>query len=216
MCFMVFYGQSYVVYAVWAVLLGSAGFALYQGEWSLMFIALGTLVASVVPAFVADRLHIRIPVGFYAWIVLFTFGTLFLGEAFDFYERFGWWDVVMHGASAMGFGLMGVVFALTLFEGDKYAAPAWAVSVIAFSFALAIGALWEVFEFAMDTVFGLNMQKSGLIDTMGDLIVDTIGAAIGALAGFAYLKGRERWGLSAMIAEFVRRNRAMFSKAPKD
>jgi uncharacterized membrane protein YjdF len=111
---------------------------------------------------------------------------------------------------------MGVVFALTLFEGDKYAAPAWAVSVIAFSFALAIGALWEVFEFAMDTVFGLNMQKSGLMDTMGDLIVDTIGAAIGALAGFAYLKGRERWGLSAMIAEFVRRNRAMFRKASKD
>ncbi len=198
---MVFYGQSYVVYVVWAVLLATAGFALYQGEWSLMFIALSTLVVSLVPAFVADRLHIRIPVGFYAWIVLFTFGTLFLGEAFDFYERFSWWDVVMHGASAMGgFGLMGVIFALTLFEGDKYAAPpAWAISVIAFSFALAIGgALWEVFEFAMDTLFGMNMQKSGLMDTMGgDLIVDTIGGATigGALAGFAYLKGgQERWG----------------------
>lgn len=213
---MVFHGQSYVVYVVWAVLLGSAVFALSQGQWSLMVIALGTLLASLVPAFVADRLHIRIPVGFYAWIVLFTFGTLFLGEAFDFYERFSWWDVVMHGASAMGFGLMGVVFALTLFEGDKYAAPAWAISVIAFSFALAIGALWEVFEFAMDSLFGLNMQKSGLVDTMGDLIVDTVGALVGALAGFAYLKGRARWGLSGQIAEFVRRNRAMFRKAPKE
>ena len=212
---MVFYGQSYVVYAVWTVLLGTAGFALYEAQWSLMVIALGTLVASVVPAFLADRLHIRIPVGFYAWIVLFTFGTLFLGEAFDFYERFAWWDVVMHGASAMGFGLMGVVFALTLFEGDKYAAPAWAISVIAFSFAVAIGTLWEVFEFAMDALFGLNMQKSGLMDTMGDLIVDVIGALIGALAGFAYLRGRQKWGMTAMIAEFVRRNRDLFRKAPK-
>ncbi len=207
------HGQSYVVYAVWLFLLATAGFAAYEHNYSMMFIALGTLAASTAPAFLADRLHIRIPVGFYAGIVLFLFGTLFLGEAFDFYERFTWWDIVMHGASAMGFGLMGVIFALTLFEGDKYAAPAWAISIIAFSFALAIGTLWEVFEFAMDWFFDLNMQKSGLIDTMGDLIVDTIGAAVGALAGFAYLKGRDRWGLPGMIAEFVRRNRGMFSKA---
>nr|WP_275116131.1 hypothetical protein [Aliiroseovarius subalbicans] len=214
---MVVYGQSYVVYAVWLFLLGTASFALYEQNWEMVFIATGTLFASIVPAFLADRLHIRVPVSFYAGIVLFLFGTLFLGEAFDFYERFAWWDIVMHGASAMGFGLMGVIFALTLFEGDKYAAPAWAISVIAFTFALAIGTLWEVFEFAMDQAFGLNMQKSGLNDTMSDLIIDAIGAFFGAMAGFGYLKGRERWGLPGMIAEFVRRNRAMFRKSgPSD
>ncbi len=47
---------------------------------------------------------------------------------------------------------------------------------MAFSFAVSIGTLWEVFEFGMDILFGLSMQKSGVIDTMDDLIVDAIGA----------------------------------------
>jgi len=47
----------------------------------------------------------------------------------------------------------------------------------------SIGALWEVFEFGMDQIFGMNMQKSGLVDTMGDLIVDAIGAGLAAMSG---------------------------------
>ena len=39
----------------------------------------------------------------------------------------------------------------------------------------------------MDKTFGLNMQKSGLMDTMSDLIIDSIGAGIAALAGYLYL-----------------------------
>ena len=39
----------------------------------------------------------------------------------------------------------------------------------------------------MDILFGLSMQKSGVIDTMGDLIVDAIGAG----AGYWYLKRGE-------------------------
>ena len=34
------------------------------------------------------------------------------------------------------------------------------VAVFAFMFAVGLGALWEIFDFAMAGVFGLNMQKS--------------------------------------------------------
>jgi hypothetical protein len=54
---------------------------------------------------------------------------------------------------------------------------------------LSIGALWEIFEFLMDSLFGLNMQKSGLIDTMWDLIVDALGALVISILGYLYLKG---------------------------
>ena len=37
---------------------------------------------------------------------------------------------------------------------------------------MTIGVIWEIFEFTMDHVFDLTMQKSGLPDTMTDLIVD--------------------------------------------
>ncbi|WP_456390486.1 hypothetical protein [Profundibacter sp.] len=64
----------------------------------------------------------------------------------------------------------------------------------------------------MDQLFGLAMQKSGLMDTMWDLIVDIIGAAIGAASGFGYLKGREHRGLPGMIGEFVAKNRRLFRR----
>ena len=57
---------------------------------------------------------------------------------------------------------------------------------------MAIGATWEIFEFTMDKLFGLSMQKSGLDDTMYDLIVDTFGALSAAAAGYYYLTERKK------------------------
>ena len=120
----------------------------------------------------------------------------------------------MHGFSAIGFGLVGFIFAFALFEGDRYAAPAWAITFISICFAIAIGVVWEIFEYFMDQSFGLNMQKSGLHDTMWDLIADLIGGTIGAFSGYGYLKGREKGGLPKLIAEFIRLNRSIFKKIP--
>lgn len=215
---MFYHGRSWLVYAIWAFLLGAMVFALWERAWPMLFIALATLVLSIIPAVVADRYQVRIPVDVFSGLVLFTFATLFLGEAFNFYDRYWWWDMVLHASAAMGFGLVGVIFALVLFEGDRYAAPAWAIAFLAFCLGVTMGTLWEIFEYIMDTAFGLNMQRSGLVDTMWDLIVDAIGALTGAGAGYAYMVGRDRRGLSGVIGEFVRSNRGrLFRKAkPRD
>ncbi|AXX97616.1 hypothetical protein [Profundibacter amoris] len=204
--------QSYVVYLIWAVLALEFVVSMFEGRYSLAFIALATLSLSLAPMIFADRFHIRLPVRFFAGIVLFIFGTVYLGEAFDFYEKYWWWDVLLHGGSALGFGLIGFIFVFILFEGDRYAAPPWALSFMAFAIAVSIGVMWEIFEFAMDQIFGLNMQKSGLIDTMWDLIVDVIGAFIGAWAGYGFLQGRDKSGLAGMIREFVSKNRRLFRR----
>ena len=204
--------QSLIVFAIWGFLVLAFLAALVTFNWSLAFIAVITFVLSLLPVLFANRFEIRLPHGFFAAIVMFIFGTIFLGEAFGFYERYWWWDVVLHMGSAVGFGLIGFVFMLMLFEGDRYAAPPLAMAFFAFCFAIAIGTLWEVFEFAMDQLFGLNMQKSGLVDTMADLIVDGLGAFIGAAAGFAWLKGQEQGSLTGQIAQFVRENRGWFRR----
>jgi hypothetical protein len=207
-----FKSQPLIVRTVWVLLLAAMSLALFEGRWSLAFVALSTFVLSLVPYVFERRFGIELPVSFLAGTVAFIFATIFLGEAFDFYNRFWWWDVALHGGSAVGFGMVGFIFAFTLFEGSRYAAPAWAISLLAFCVALSIGAIWEVFEFAMDQIFGLNMQKTGLVDTMWDLIVDMVGASFGALAGFFFLIGREFGGLSGVIAEFVRLNRRLFRR----
>ncbi|MGI3171547.1 hypothetical protein ACRARG_20560 [Pseudooceanicola sp. C21-150M6] len=207
--------QSILTRLIWAALLLAAVEALITERFSLAFIALMTLGLSMAPAFVARWAEVVVPPGFYAAVVMFVGGTIFLGEVFDFYNRYWWWDILMHGGSAVGFGLIGFVLVFMMFQGDKYAAPPWAISFFAFCFAVAIGAIWEIFEFTMDQTFGTNMQKSGLMDTMGDLIVDCVGAVLGAGVGFAYLKGQQLGGLTATIEYFVSRNPRFFSKRRK-
>ncbi|MBN1539799.1 MAG: hypothetical protein JW939_06615, partial [Candidatus Thermoplasmatota archaeon] len=56
-------------------------------------------------------------------------------------------------------------------------------------FAVTLGVLWEIFEFGVDQLFGWNMQRSGLKDTMTDLIVDVLGALSVSIAGYLYMKG---------------------------
>ncbi|MGB3178171.1 MAG: hypothetical protein WBA90_09880 [Albidovulum sp.] len=204
--------QPLVVRGIWAVLLLAFGTAIVEAQWSLAFVSAFTFALSLVPVLFQDRFGIRLPMRFLAWIVIFIFATIFLGEAFDFYERLWWWDVLLHGGSALGFGLVGFLFVFMLFEGDRYAAPSWAIAFVSFCFALSIGTLWEIFEFAVDRIAGTQMQKSGLMDTMGDLIVDTVGASIGALSGFLYLKGQQFGGLTAALQEFIQANRKLFRK----
>ena len=207
--------QTWIARIIWAALLIIAADAVINGRWPVGFVALGTLFVSILPLLVARRLDVVIPPSFVAAVVIFVGGTLFLGEVYDFYERFWWWDVVMHGASAIGFGLMGFVLVFIMFQGDKFAAPPVALAFFAFCFAMTIGAIWEIFEFAMDQIFGLNMQKSGLMDTMSDLIVDMIGAGIGAGVGYLYLKDRAAGGLTHVIRDFIERNPKYFKRFRK-
>lgn len=201
----------YLTWIIWCVLLAAAILAVIEQRWTQVFVSVVSIILILLPGIFSERFNVHLPLSFLAAISLFVFGTLFLGEVFDFYERFWWWDILLHGLSAVAFGLIGFLFVFYLFQGDTYAAPPWALGLIAFCFAMAIGAIWEIFEFSMDQLFGMNMQKSGLVDTMGDLIVDAVGAAFGAFSGFLWLKG-QGVGLSGMIDEFVALNKTGFTK----
>ncbi|TBX16605.1 hypothetical protein [Nioella sediminis] len=207
-----FRNQSRLTYLIWGGLALEIIAALITGRWTAAFVAFGTLGLSMTPLFLASRLHIHLPKSIVAVAVAFVFATLFLGEVFDFYERLWWWDIALHGLSAVGFGIAGFLFVFILFEGDRYAAPPWAMGLLAASIGIMIGVLWEIFEFAMDQAFGLNMQKSGLPDTMGDLIVDVIGASLGGTMGGLYLRGQALGSVSALVDEFVALNSRFFSR----
>lgn len=209
----VFAQQNPYVLVIWGLLAASAVLSFAFGRWSLGFVSLATLALSLAPMLLASRFEITLPVPFVLAITLFIFGSIFMGEAFDFYERLWWWDLWLHGFSAIGFGLIGFLFIFMLFEGDRFAAPPLAMTFLAFCLAMTVGGLWEIFEYAMDQLFGLNMQKSGLHDTMGDMIIDAFGAAIGAFSGYFYLLGRERGLLAGLIRQFIDANRRLYRRS---
>lgn len=196
---------------VWIVLILSIIVAVWEGWWPLAAMSTLTLVLSLAPNLLASRYDIALPMPFVVSIVVFIAASLIMGEVFDIYDRIWWWDIALHATSAIALGMVGFLFIYMLFDGDSFAAPPAALAFLAFTFALSIGAIWEIFEFGMDMAFGTTMQKSAL-DTMRDLIFDAIGAIIGALAGYTYLKNW-RGPLARLLAEFVRLNRHLYHKA---
>ncbi len=201
--------QPWQLKAIWLALLIETALALATGTLSVAFIALSTFALTLAPIYVQRLIGVSLPPSFVIAIAVFLLATLFLGEVRDFYNRFWWWDIVLHFGSAIGFGLIGVLLMLVLVRGRRLAAAPFTVALFSFCFAVTIGAVWEIFEFAMDQAFGTNMQKSGLVDTMKDLIVDCLGALLGAAAGYAYLKDAD-WWLNRAIRDFVAFNRPLF------
>ena len=204
--------SSRPVLVIWALLLVAAMIALGLGRWSLAFVSIATLTLSLVPPLLAARWSLTLPLPFLVATTLFFFASIFLGEAFDFYERLWWWDLGLHGSSALGFGLTGFLFVFMLFDGDRLAAPPSAIAFITFCVAMTVGAIWEVFEFAMDLFFGLNMQKSGLDDTMGDLIINAVGGLIASLTGYFYLVRNSAGLLGRALGQFIQMNQRLYQK----
>ncbi len=80
------------------------------------------------------------------------------------------------------------------------------VVVFCVSFSLAAGSLWEIFEFFMDVTFGFNMQKTGLYDTMTDLIVNFLGACVVGLWVYRYITKNEDGIIKTLVNRFIQYN----------
>ena len=197
------------------ILLVGAVLAFWQTRPLLGMTTLVIVALTVVPFAVGRHFNVTIPPEFEALAVVFIYASLFLGEVQGYYVRFWWWDAILHTGSGLLLGIVGFLLVHVLNEYEKaelHMRPGF-IALFAFMFAMGLGGLWEIFEFAMDQLFGLNMQKSGLIDTMWDLIVDGIGALVISVAGYGYLQKTgsdsflERW-----IDSFVEANPGLFRR----
>ena len=126
----------------------------------------------------------------------------------------------MHTLSGLLPGIFGFLLVYVLNASDRIdlqMRPRF-VALFAFLFAVAVGAIWGIFEFSMDQFFGMNMQKamfgdpSALTDKVWDLIVDTIGALVISLLGWWHMHRRRSSFFHAWIRKFVARNPHMFRR----
>lgn len=186
-----------------------------EGNYQAAFETLLILCITFLPLLMGRGFNVRIPYDFESLALIFVYLSLFLGEVQGFYIRYWWWDLVLHAGAGFLVGLTGFLLVFVLNQNEKinlHLTPGF-IALFAFLFAQGIGVLWEIFEFAVDSLLGLNMQKSGLVDTMWDLIVDCIGALAIALLGYGYLKteGIDSF-LERMIHQFITNNPHFFPR----
>ena len=159
---------------------------LIDQRWLSAFLVTLIIATLLSPVVFRKKMEMEIPAEFHITAVVFTFASFYLGEIQGFYYRFWWWDIALHSSAGLLMGIVGFLLVYLLNESKQvelHMTPAF-ISLFAFIFAVTIGTLWEIFEFFMDQLFGLNMQKpmlgdpSGLTDTMWDMVVNALGAFI--------------------------------------
>lgn len=202
-------------------------------QWEVFFSAVLTLILFTLPSLFMKHTKIRIPAIFQIVILLFIFASMYLGEIYHYFYRYRWWDTMLHANSAIILAYIGFILIYTLNRNKRMhvrLSPLF-MALFSFCFALAGGSLWEIFEFGVDAIWGMNMQKArdleqiygvfdtrlGVIDTMRDLITDAIGALIVSVIGYFHMTHRkdEDSAFWMLHKSFIDANPDMFDKEPK-
>jgi hypothetical protein len=197
----ILYALGYIVYIL--ISGGINGTTSGQVGDNLRIIVTSLVAMAVTFAFMRleKSRHVHLPKALLLAIMLFVVTSLVIGDGFGQYDRFWWWDDLLHTISGIMTGLLG--YLLVYFFNARYQmkiSPLF-VALFAFSFAITMGVVWEIVEFTIDASFGAHMQRwnlpadavligrdyqgSGLRDTMSDLIVACVGAAGASI--FAYI-----------------------------
>jgi len=191
---------------------------LYERQWLNAVIVAAILLLTALPSLFARGVKIVIPPQFELLAIAFIFASLYLGERRDFYYRYWWWDLALHSTSGVLLGILGFLLVYVLNANpriDLHMQPGF-VAFFAFCFSITVGALWEIFEYTMDQLFGMNMQKakfadtSGLTDTIWDLSVDALGALLVVLYGYFHLRRGRISLIRRWIQRFVDTNPQLF------
>ncbi len=195
--------------------------ALLQRHWVTALFATGILFLTLAPFVLANKLRVRVPPQFQLMTIAIVFAALFLGEMRNYFERFWWWDLALHAVTGFLMGIVGflLVYVFHGKGGEDLRQKSAFVAFFAFTFALSAGTVWEIAEYLLDQLLDLNLQKpmlgdpSGLTDTMIDLMIDALGAAVVCIYGYFHLKNPatesflERW-----ICFFIAKNPRFFKR----
>lgn len=208
------------------VFLIALAIGIYEQNWIAVFI---TLIALFLTYFYVlfEKYNIFLPKEFEIIIMIFIFIALFLWELHNYYAKIVWLDALLHAFAGLAFWFIWFLILYIFYKSGELKAPIWTIALFAFCFSLALGALWEIFEFLMDEFFGANMQKSRWLeeiawyfetrlwvrDTMFDLILDTLGALVASISWYLYLKSWEKISFfGTLVKKFEEVNTNLFKK----
>jgi hypothetical protein len=145
-----------------------------RGEYESAFICLLVLVLFMLPFFIQQNFGIELPSTLEIIILLFIFAAEILGELECYFITFPYWDSMLHTTTgflcaATGFALIDI---LNRNSRIKFELSPIYVALAAFCFSMTVGVLWEFFEFGMDRLFHMDMQKDTVVSSITSVMLD--------------------------------------------
>ena len=179
---------TYLNFTLFAVLGLTGVYFASQGAWSEVFVVGTAIILSIIPYALERHYDITINYLLKAGIVYFTTGTLVLGEIFNFYDQFFWWDTFLHLLAGFGLALLGYSLLFSLVRQKSLQAYPLFHTTFVFSTACTVLLLWEVYEFTIDQLdWSANQMQPSLFDTMIDVTVGLISVTAVCIVGYALL-----------------------------
>ena len=142
-----------------------------KGDYEGALICVLTLVLFMLPSIIERRLHLDLPDVLEIVILFFIFAAEILGEIREFYVLVPHWDTVLHTINGFLFAAIGYCI-VNLLNDDKRVSMSLSpfyMAVAAFCFSMTIGVLWEFFEWGMDCIFNLDMQKDTVVNVINSV-----------------------------------------------
>lgn len=143
------------------------------GQWLNMVIITSVIAITFIPEVLNKVFHIQLTKFMRNFLVIFSMLAQWGGTYLRAYDYISWWDIFLHGLSAVLVVIAGVVLLrlidpeFILFEKRQYKVIGWFL----FMTVSASAVFWEICEFVGDTFFGTNAQLGSLVDTMEDMII---------------------------------------------
>lgn len=170
--------QQPAVFAVYVVLrlivVAELVLSILRGEYESAFICLLVLILFILPFFIQQNFGIQLPTTLEIIILLFIFSAEILGELEGYFITYPNWDTMLHTTTgflcaATGFALIDI---LNRNSRIKFQLSPIYVALAAFCFSMTVGVLWEFFEFGMDRLFHLDMQKDTVVHSITSVMLD--------------------------------------------
>ena len=174
-------GNRRLMAAVYTILrlsvLGVMIAQIFNRNFENVLLCVLTLVLFMLPSMFERRLRIDLPDTLEIVILLFIYAAEILGEIREFYIAFPYWDTMLHTlngflCAAIGFALVDI---LNRTERVVMRLSPFFMAVVAFCFSMTVGVLWEFFEFSMDMLFHLDMQKDTVLQAISSVALDPAG-----------------------------------------
>ena len=148
--------------------------AALRRDFESVFMCSLTLVLMILPSFFSRKLNVELPTTLEVIILLFIFAAEILGELGCYFITYPHWDSMLHTTTgflcaATGFALIDI---LNRNSRIKFQLSPVYVALAAFCFSMTIGVLWEFFEFGMDRVFHMDMQKDTIVHSVTSVMLD--------------------------------------------
>ena len=163
-----------VYVALRLIVLAELVMSIIRGEYESAFICLLVLALFILPFFIQQNFGIQLPSVLEIIILLFIFAAEILGELECYFITYPNWDSMLHTTTgflcaATGFALIDI---LNRNSRIKFQLSPVYVALAAFCFSMTVGVLWEFFEFGMDRVFHLDMQKDTVVQSITSVMLD--------------------------------------------